>query len=75
VSSVAEMEGQQSGTSIQCTCGNSAEHGGIYPCDDYGRKLASSDLVYCDRCDKITNRETGRVVRYRSFLVAACGGM
>ena len=72
MSGILKSESQQ--LVARCTCGNSSEHEGIYPCDDHGHKLESSDLVYCNRCDKITVRETGRVVRCRSFLVSACGG-
>ena len=75
MSTLLKSEALQSVRLLRCECGSSAEHGGIYPCDDHGRKLEFSDLVYCDRCDKITVRETGRVVRYRSFLVSACGGL
>jgi len=73
VTSVSKLEGRQSVGVLRCECGNSTEQGGIYPCDDHGSKIESSDLLYCDRCDRITVRETGQVVRYRSFLVAACG--
>jgi hypothetical protein len=73
VSSVMKSQGRQLVGPTRCECGNSAEGGGIYPCDDAGRKIDSSDLVYCDRCDKITLRETGQFVRHRSFLVWACG--
>jgi hypothetical protein len=74
VSSVLTSEGHRSVLDLQCECGNSMERGGIYPCDEHGIRIESSDLLYCDRCDKITARETGQVVRYRSFFVSACGG-
>ena len=57
----------------RCECGNSTQSGGVYPCDSEGRKLESSDLVYCDRCDKITVRQTGQLFGYRSLIVSACG--
>ena len=69
-----ELEPRQSSRPLRCECGNTAERGGIYPCDAQGHKLESSDLVYCNRCDKITVRATGKLFGYRSFVVSACAG-
>ena len=74
MSDVQKLEPQRSSVTSRCECGNSAEGGGIYPCDSEGHKMASSDLLYCDRCDKITVRETGHLFAYRSQVVSACGG-
>ena len=68
-----KSEIQQTVLQIRCECGNSEQAGGVYPCDSEGRKLPSSDLVYCDRCDKITVRQTGQLFGYRSIVVSACG--
>ena len=67
-----ELEVQPLVGPSRCECGNSAE--GVYPCDSEGHKLASSDLVCCDRCDKITARETGQFFGRRSFAFSTCAG-
>jgi hypothetical protein len=74
MSGARELDAPRLVCSSRCECGNSVERGGIYPCDSEGRQLASSDLVYCDRCDKITVRKTGRLFGYRSLLASACTG-
>jgi hypothetical protein len=71
MSGARELDAPRLVCSSRCECGNSAEGGGIYPCDSEGHKMASSDLLYCDRCDKITVRETGHLFAYRSQVVSA----
>jgi hypothetical protein len=66
MSSVArELETNRSVFPSHCECGNSAKRGGIYLCDSEGYRLESSDLVCCDRCGKITLRETGHLFGLR----------
>jgi hypothetical protein len=74
MSDARKLKGRQVVGAARCECGNSAEHGGIYPCDSEGNRLPSSDLVCCERCDKIVVRETGQLAGYRSLALAAGAG-
>jgi hypothetical protein len=73
MSDARKLEDRQSIYPLRCECGNSADApgGGVFPCDSEGRRMAFSDLVYCDRCDKIFVRETGQHLRYRSLITWA----
>jgi len=71
MSEARESEARQAAGPFRCECGNLAERGGFYPCDSEGHRLASSPLVCCDRCGKITVRETGEAAGHRSFALPA----
>ena len=56
---------------LVCSCANSADHEGFYPCDTDGHPARNGVLACCDRCGKILNPETGEVVGRRSFALSA----
>jgi hypothetical protein len=58
-----------------CECGNSGLHEGFYSCDDEGRPVSGGGCFCCDRCGKVTEASTGKVLGHRLFTVAQFTGV
>ena len=55
---------------LTCFCGNDASYEGLYPCDLKGNEIEpdenwTPELYFCDRCGRIIDYQTTRVVGFR----------